>query len=411
MTIAASGGGARGNADAPATPPARPSTLVLIAMAAIGPAALNIFIPSMPGLVREFQTDHATVQLTLTLYLLGLAAAQLVYGPVSDRYGRRPVVLVGIALYVAGMLLALAAVSIEMLIAARVLQAVGGCVGLVIGRAIVRDVWPRDQAASVLGLVTAAMAVAPAIAPSLGGALDGWLGWRAGFVLMAIAGAGVWLACLTHLPETAPRQTQAASIRGLARGYATVLRSPVFLGYAGCSAFCASAFFGFLAGAPFVVVEFLGHPPVVYGAAFALISIGYMVGNGMASRLSVRLGAPRMVALGTSSTVLGCALMVALAASGQYGLFYLFVPMMLVAIGNGMLQPNAISAAVGIDPAYAGTAAGAAGCIQMILGGAATQVVGLLHGDGGPLPMVSVMLTGAVIGAAFFWGVAKRADR
>jgi DHA1 family bicyclomycin/chloramphenicol resistance-like MFS transporter len=143
--------------------------------------------------------------------------------------------------------------------------------------------------------------------------------------------------------------------------------------------------------------------------AFAAISVGYMIGNMTANRLSVRIGAPRMVAYGTVVTILGCIIVFTLAFTGVEGMAALFLPMMLVAIGNGMLQPNAIAAAVsGVDPSAAGTASGAAGCLQMLLGGLATQLVGFLHTGGGALPTGTVMLTGALVGTAFYWLLARR---
>jgi DHA1 family bicyclomycin/chloramphenicol resistance-like MFS transporter len=227
--------------------------------------------------------------------------------------------------------------------------------------------------------------------------------------VLILAGAIVFVASARMLPETAPKGLAVPGVAGLMLAYARVLKSSTFLGYALCSGCCAMAFFAFLAGAPYVVVEHLGYPPVVYSMAFAAISVGYMIGNMTANRLSVRIGAPRMVAYGTVVTILGCIIVFTLAFTGVEGMAALFLPMMLVAIGNGMLQPNAIAAAVsGVDPSAAGTASGAAGCLQMLLGGLATQLVGFLHTGGGALPTGTVMLTGALVGTAFYWLLARR---
>ena len=168
---------------------ARPPLLILVLATAIGGISLNIFIPSMPGLARYFATDIATVQLTLTLYLAGIAAGQLVYGPLSDHYGRRPLMLAGLGLYAVSALVASLAQSIEVLILGRIAQALGGCAGIVITRAIIRDVYDRDRGASVLGYVTMAMTIAPAMAPVIGGYLDHWVGWRAGLWVLTAYGA------------------------------------------------------------------------------------------------------------------------------------------------------------------------------------------------------------------------------
>ena len=223
---------------------------MLVAVSATGPLALNIFMPSMPGLPAVFDTDYGTVQLTLGLYLVGLAVGQLAYGPLSDRFGRRPLLLGGLGLYLGGTLLSCLAVSIEMLIVGRIIQAVGGCAGLVLGRAIVRDMFDRERSASVISYITAAMVMAPMVAPLIGGYLDDWVGWRATFVFVGAFGLVVTLFAVLLLHESNRSPVPLPGLYGFVASDGELLRSPVFRGYAIVTTLAGAGFFAFLGGAP-----------------------------------------------------------------------------------------------------------------------------------------------------------------
>lgn len=393
------------DAGGPATRPPlptqpKPSLAILIAISAIGPLALNLFVPSMPGLQDSFGIPYATAQLTLTLYLIGLATAQLIYGPVSDRFGRRPTLIAGMWLFVAGSLAAAVAPNVELLIAARLAQAVGGAAGVVLARAIVRDLYGRDKAASVIGYVTMAWVLAPMLAPMVGGLLDQAFDWRAGFWLLAGLGVATALACHAFLHETHHERGAGTGtgpgLRGLAEGYARLLRRPRFDAYALTTGFTSSVFFSFLAGAPYVMVEVLGRSPVEYGLWFVLSSFGYMAGNGLAGRFSERLGVERMIAIGTLLALAGAASALGLFLAGVLAPWALFGPMTLVALGNGLAIPNGIAGAVSVDPRLAGTAAGLAGFLQLGLGAATSQSVGFLQ-TLEPYAVVYVMTAGAFV--------------
>ena len=267
----------------------RPGLFILIAMSAIGPIALNIFIPSMPGLQAAFNTDYATVQLTLTCYLAALAVAQLVLGPISDRFGRRPVFLAGMVIYIAASIACVFASTIEQLIIGRILQAFGGCAGIVLARAIIRDLYERDRAASLIGYVTMAMVVAPMLAPAIGGVLDAWGGWRSGFYLVTVLGALLlcWPGTSSMKPITRGRIRR---FMRLARNCGALLRAPAFMGYALNSAFGSCIFFAFLAAAPFLMTDVMGRTPAEYGVYFIIVSIGYMFGNFLSGRFAQRAG-------------------------------------------------------------------------------------------------------------------------
>jgi DHA1 family bicyclomycin/chloramphenicol resistance-like MFS transporter len=368
---------------------------MLVAFTAIGPLALNLLVPSVPGIAADLDASYATAQLTLTLYLVGIAAGQLLYGPLSDRFGRRPVLLAGLAAFVAASAASALAGSIGMLIGARIAQAVGGCAGMVLSRAMVHDVYGRERSASVLAYVVMAMAVAPAVAPALGGFLDAWFGWRAGFYLTSALGALVLVWAVFRLPETYHERRALPDALSMLRGFGGLLSSRAFLGFALTTSFASAVYFGFLAGAPYVMDTLLGLGPETYGPLFVLISLGYMAGSFFAARMSVRMGPERMLVLGTLMGLGGTVLMVALTALFGAGQWSLFLPMALAAAGNGVGNPNGVAAAISVDPRAAGTASGLLGALQMGVGAIATVMVGAVQGSSA-LPMTLILLGFAI---------------
>jgi DHA1 family bicyclomycin/chloramphenicol resistance-like MFS transporter len=381
---------------------------LLTAMTAIGPLSLNILMPAVPGLAVTFRADPAAVQLTVSLYLLGLAASQLVLGPLSDRFGRRPVVLAGLTLTAVSSVAAIAATNIEALVVARTIQAFGASTGLVVGRAIIRDLYDRDRAAAMIGWVTMAMVVAPMLAPMIGGALDTALGWQAIFAFIGLVSAAALIAAVLALPET---QTVAMS-GGIARFLAEsrqLLSNAQFSGYALAAAANSAMFFAFLGGAPHVVVTMMGRTSAVYGVWFAVTSLGYMTGNFFAARWSARVGVDRMILWGTLLTLAGVVIEVPLVSGAGAGPAVIFVPQILISFTSGLLLPNAIAGAVSVRPQAAGTASGFTGFLQMGLGAPAAQVVSHLLADAStPLPMTLVMLGFALAGAVAFVGLVRR---
>lgn len=281
--------------------PVRPSFAILVAISTVGPLALNIFMPSMPGLQAEFRVPYGTVQLTLTLFLIGMAVCQLIYGPASDRVGRRPMLLGGLAVFVVASFLAAIAPTIELLVAARLLQALGGAAGIVLARTMVRDVFDRETSASVISYITMAFVVAPMVAPALGGFLDTLAGWRASFWLLAVFGAAVLAAAWFKLPETHINRGEAGGAMGLLGGALTLFAMQRFRSYVLTLSFTSAVFFAFLGGAPHIMVDVLQRTPMEYGLWFVLISGGYMLGNLFSGRYTMRLGIDRMVFWGSST--------------------------------------------------------------------------------------------------------------
>jgi DHA1 family bicyclomycin/chloramphenicol resistance-like MFS transporter len=391
-------------------PGSRRVLILLTAMAAIGPMGLNILTPAVPGLGVTFAAEPAAVQLTLSLYLLGLAASQLVMGPLSDRLGRRPVVLMGLTLAAVASVAAIAATSVQALIVARIAQAVGASAGVVVGRAIIRDLYDRDRAAAMIGWVTSATVVAPMLAPMIGGFLDTALGWQAIFAFVALVSAAILIGATIALPETQAAMMRGGGIVRFLEEARLLIATPQFYGYALCVAANSAMFFVYVGGAPHVVVAIMGRSSAVYGMWFALASIGYMAGNFFAARTSARLGVHRMIWWGTLLTLVAVASEVALVLLWpDGGPATIFVPQIVISIGSGLLMPNALAGAVSVRPQAAGTASGFTGFLQMGLGALSAQAVShLLDGAATALPMVLVMLGFGIAGLAAFVGLVRR---
>jgi DHA1 family bicyclomycin/chloramphenicol resistance-like MFS transporter len=382
---------------------------LLIAFTAIGPMSLNIVAPALPGMIATFGTDAGTVQLTLSLFLLGMAISQLVLGPLSDRFGRRPVMLAGLVLTVVASFAALAATSITGLIIARTCQAFGATTGIVIARAAIRDLYERDRAASMIGWVTMAMVVAPMVAPLIGGALDTAFGWQAIFVFVGLFAAAVLAWAAAEMPET--RVTASSEgFRRFAQDARGILTDARFLGYALVAAFNSAMFFTFIGGAPHVVVTMMHRSSAEYGLWFVLMSFTYMVGNFAAGRWSAKYGVDTMIRVGVAVTVLGAALgMVWMLLQPEGGPAMVFTPQMIIGFASGFMLPNAIAGAVSVRPQAAGAAAGITGFLQMGIGAATSQLIGhLLDGAATALPLAVIVLVLCACSLVAFFALVRK---
>jgi DHA1 family bicyclomycin/chloramphenicol resistance-like MFS transporter len=371
-----------------------PPLSLLVAVTGLGPFTMQIIIPCLPGMAMALAVPYGTIQLALTLFLVGVAAGQLLYGPLSDRFGRKPLLLGGLGLFLIGSLGAALAPTAGWLIAARVLQALGSCAGLVLGRAMIRDSYPRERSASVMGYVSTAMAVAPMVAPLLGSLLADHLGWRATMLACMAFGLVVFPLVWWRMPETLARPAALPGLGGLLGAYAQLLRLPLFRAYTAVTTLSTAVFFAFAAGGPVVVIAGLGHGATTYGAAMMLISVAWMSGTFTSARLVGRHGVDRMMRIGTGVTLLGGALAVGVEALMAPTLMGFFLPMAVVALGNGMTQPNAIAAAVSVRPQLAGTASGLVGALQMGAGAAMTVVIGWAEGGGGMATALGMLAGG-----------------
>lgn len=382
---------------------------LLIAITAVGPLSLNILAPAMPGLIGTLGAGAGTVQLTLSLFLLGMAVSQLVLGTLSDRFGRRPVMLAGLALTVVASFAALAASSVTGLIVARTCQAFGATAGIVIGRAVVRDLYDRDRAASMIGWVTMAMVVAPMIAPLIGGALDTALGWHAIFAFVGLFAAAILVWASFQLPETRKVATGEGFAHFLAAS-GSLLTDRAFLGYALVAAFNSAMFFTFIGGAPHVVVTIMHRSSAEYGIWFLVISLAYMAGNFAAGRWSAKFGVDFMVRAGVAVTVAGAAIGILwILLEPARGPEVIMVPQMIIGFASGFMLPSALAGAVSVRPQAAGAAAGITGFMQMGLGAATSQLIGHLL-DGAPtgLPLAAIVLVLCACGLVAFLALTRR---
>ena len=355
----------------------RPPLWVLIAVSMLQPFALNVLAPATPGLARSLETDYATVQLTLTLYLVTVAASQLVVGPISDRIGRRPCILAGLGLFALGSLMGAVAGRIDTLLLARVVQAAGGGTCFALARAMVRDTADRDESASLIGYVTMGMVVAPMVAPLVGGVIDRHFGWRAIFVAMLVMAVSVAGAAVLLLRETAPRHG-GGSLAALFRGYPDLLRDRAFLGYSLALSSTSAAFFCFVAAAPYLVVDVMGRSPDVYGAFFVANAGAYMAGNFLSGRFGQRIGSDRLARAGIYCSVVSVALEALCLVALPWTPATLFLPLTLNGFGNGMTIPGGTALALSVRPDLAGTAAGLTGAAQLGIGALAAVVAGYL---------------------------------
>lgn len=381
-------------------PRSRIVAVLLTGLVAFGPLSTDLYLPSLPLLASVFATDAASVQLTLSVFLVGFAVSQLVYGPMSDRFGRRPVILGGVAVFVVASVACTFAQSIEQLVAARFFQAIGACCGPVLGRAVVRDVYGRDGAARILAYMATAVALGPAIGPVIGGMLTTAFGWRANFVLLLVFGAVILAAAALLLEETNVHRDPLALRPGrLAANYATLLRDRAYVGYMLCASFVYSGIFAFISGSSFVLVDGLGLTPELYGLSFGAAVTGYMTGSFAAGRLSAAFGPARMVSFGTVVLMLGGLSGLAWALADGPSVPAILTSMFVFLAGAGLTLPNTMAGAVGPFPAMAGLASALLGFVQMTLASAVGIVVGHFDGGGG-LVMMGTVAAASVAAAA-----------
>ncbi|HVZ09291.1 multidrug effflux MFS transporter [Rhodopila sp.] len=383
---------------------ARAPFLLLVAMTACGTLGMHVIIPALPAMAVALSMSESAAQLTITLYLVGLAIGQLAYGPVSDRLGRRPVILAGLALFTAASLVTVFAPSATVLIGARIVQSLGGCAGLVLGRAAVRDGAAPDKAAAQLALLTLVMSMVPAIAPAVGGFLTSWYGWHASFVLLTVIGAATLAACVLRLPETA---SPATGSRSLLTGYVRLMQSRRFLGYAVGGACSTTAFYGFMSASPFIFERHLQQTPQQIGLYYLLLMGGVALGSLMANRLASRVRSATALRIANGICVTGAVLFAVADMTGQISVVSIVGSVAIFMIGAGMASPFALAGCVSVNPQAIGAASGLYGFFQMTYGMLCTIVAGSWS-PGAIYPVVVLLLGSALLGQAAI-GVALRA--
>jgi MFS transporter, DHA1 family, multidrug resistance protein len=371
--------------------------LLLVALTACGTMGMHVIIPALPATAKALNMSIGTTQLTITLYLVGLAFGQLFYGPVSDRFGRRPVLLVGLSLFTAASVVTACAPNAGVLIGSRILQSIGGCAGLVLGRAAVRDSATPDKAAGQLALLTLVMSVVPALAPAVGGYLTAYIHWRASYVLLAAMGGLTLLVTLLILPETNRERPGRSSSGSLLAGYATLVRSRAFLGYAVGGACSTTSFYAFMSASPFIFENVLHRPTQEVGLYYILLMGGVGAGSFLANRLSRIFVLRRGLRVANFVTIAGAVLFLlfdvfdALSGPSVAGAVTLFM------VGAGMASPFALAGSVSVNPRTIGAASGLYGFFQMGYGMLCTVAVEVWH-PGAVYPVAVIMLVSVLAG-------------
>ena len=384
-----------------------PHIMTLILITGLAALSLNIFLPSLPSMAAHFGVEYHVMQLSVSLYLAMTAFLQIFIGPISDRFGRRSVLLVSIAIFVVATFGAVLAPNFGVFLACRMLQAAIAS-GFVLTRAVVRDMVAQDKAASMIGYVTMGMSVVPMIGPVIGGMLDKAFGWQASFALLGIAGVGVLALTWGDLGETATNR--AASFRDQARQYPELLKSQRFWGYCLASAFASGSFFAYLGGAPFVGTNVFRMDAATLGFYFGAPALGYLVGNFLSGRYAMRFGINKMALAGTVVNTFGMAILALLAAMGYENAPLFFGLIISVGLGNGIMLPSANAGLLSVRPALAGSASGLGSAFTIGGGAALSALAGaVLTPTSGTMPLILVMLITSAISILCVLWVMQRA--
>ena len=386
-----------------------PHIFTLIVLAGMSAMVMNLFLPSLPQMAKHFGVADGVMALSVPLFLYVSGTLQIFIGPISDRYGRRPILLGGITIFLLATIGCIMATNVTAFLVFRMLQA-SIAVCMVLSRAVIRDSFDQERSASMLAYVTMGMAVVPMISPALGGLLDEAFGWRANFWLFLGAGMALFTLVWFDLGETA--KPSGLTLSQQFKEYPELLRSPRFWGYCLSSAFSSGAFFAYLGGGPFVGSEVFGMSPKWVGFFFGAPALGYFAGNWFTGRNAQRMGVNKLILLGAIGVTIGTGLMLILFLAGFGSATTFFGLMTLVGLGNGMVIPNATAGMLSVRPHLAGTASGLGGAI-MIGGGAclASLAVFLLKPESGAYPLILIMLVTSISAVLAILSVYRRDAR
>jgi len=376
------------------------SVPALALISSVGAFGTHLLLPALPAIRDEFSVSSAQVQLVVSLSLLALAVGALINGPLSDRFGRRPVALAGLAMFVAGSLIAWMGADLSSVLVGRVVQALGGGAAITAVRAVIRDIYDRDSAASAFGYVASFVLIVPLLVPLLGGALSETFGWRSNFLVAITVGVGIGAFIALRLPETRPAATHRDA--PLLREMFSLLRRRAFLGYALNYSFSMAALQAFIAGAPLLLVGSLGLSATAYGGWYMLTAAASLSGFYLAGRLSRQMGIHRMIRVGMIASLFATTAL--LCVQGVFGIFSplaLMLPAMGHTFANALMVPSSTSGAISERPELAGSAAGVLGFMQFLCAAAAVQVMGILH-DVTDMAVALVMAGASMAAAASY---------
>ena len=374
----------------------KPQMATLVTTVLLGTLSMHIVVPVLPDVARDFAVSPGSIQLTITLYLLGVAIGQLIYGPLSDRFGRRPVLLCGLLVYIVSMAAAAFAPGLTTLLGARALQALGGSCALVLGRAIVRDGAEGSNVIKNMAKISMALSLTPAVAPIVGATVSGLYGWRMIFVALAVACAALVVVVALSLPETNRHKIPLPGVMPMLKSYGTLLGSRRFVGYA-IGGSCGTSFYAFLTASPFVFGNVLHQTPQESGILYFVTLMGFAIGSMITIRISGRVRGIAMARAGNLVMLAGPLIMLFAYLGGGLNVWTIMIPMLIFTIGAGLSGPFAQAGAVGADRTRIGAASGLYGATQMSIGSLCSFMVSLF--DGSPvLPMILVMLASTAIG-------------
>lgn len=382
--------------------------IFLIALSATAPISVDTFLPSMPDIVDEFGSTEAFLTLGVTLFLVSFAASQLVYGPASDKWGRRPILFIGLSIYVLGGIMCLSATSAEMLIAGRVLQGLGGGVGPALANAMVLDLFSREGATKMIGYQAIVMPLAPAIAPIIGGAIASAAGWRAVFVVLA--GFGVFFASWYAVTLGETRPPRAPSRTGLRGDYRTLLTSPTFLGFALVMGLMFSGQLLFVSTSSFVLIDHMGVSPTAFGFAFGFMALGFMAGATTSSRLVGKYKGHHIVMAGATIAGAAAGMFLLLVLAGVEHPLIVIVATFVQAIGIGLSRPSAMAGALVPFPHIAGVASSTLMFVQMALSSGYNVIYSMVF-EPGVTSLAAGMFVPITLGFFVAWFVGTRVRR
>ncbi|MFK4600940.1 multidrug effflux MFS transporter [Bradyrhizobium diazoefficiens] len=383
--------------------------LLLVVMTGIAPISLYMLVPALPVLATNFGSDISVAQMTVSLFMVGIACSQLIMGPLSDKFGRRPVLLAGLALMVAASVACIFAQNLPQLIAARFFQALGGATGMVVSRAIIRDIYERQRVASMISLVVAALMIGQMLSPLTGGLIETAFGWRAIFYAITVGAVAVAVGIAVALPET--RRSRAAG-SGFRADIGTLIRNRAFVGYVMCQVLASQIIFTFAGGGPYIVVTQMGRSSAEYGAWFATSGFAYLVGNLLCVRFAPRHSLEKLIWFGLGLQLGGSLLNLFWSFAGwNEAPAWLFGTQMIVMAGNAFVMANSAAGAISIRPEAAGTASGAMGFLQQGIGALMSQFGAYLGGHSSTtLPLTSAVLAISLLCACMMIFVVPRRD-